>query len=187
MAQLDAIRYDLDGGGWTGGNFPVYTAAFTNTVSGMGCPSTGCRGYELTADLDFDTNGNGRADSDDDYWNDGAGWVPLGLGDDGDNGYTGEFHGNGHTISNLFINRSGTHIGLFGEVDRAGHIYHVGLLNVNVTGGKYTAALVGHANSNSIGVAASYATGRVAGGKNTGGLVGASEGWVVASWTAIRL
>ena len=83
LAQLDAIRYDLDGGGWTGGNFPVYTAAFTNTVSGMGCPSTGCRGYELTADLDFDTNGNGRADSDDDYWNDGAGWVPLGLGDDG--------------------------------------------------------------------------------------------------------
>ena len=36
-----------------------------------------CSGYELTADLDFDTDGDGDVDADDDYWNSGAGWLPL--------------------------------------------------------------------------------------------------------------
>ncbi len=137
--HLNAIRDDLDGGGWTGGAFASYTAAFANTASGMGCPDTGCKGYELVADLDFDTNGNGHADSGDLFWNDGAGWNPIG---NKTNGYVAEFNGNGHTISNLYINRSGGHIALFAEITGAGFIHHVGLLNVNVTGGEYTGGLV---------------------------------------------
>ncbi len=43
----------------------------------MGCPD-GCTGYELANDLDFDTNLNGVADSGDDYWNGGNGWIPIG-------------------------------------------------------------------------------------------------------------
>ncbi len=178
--QLNAIRDDLDGGGWTGGTFASYTAAFRNTASGMGCPDTGCKGYELVADLDFDTNGNGQPDAGDLFWNGGAGWDPIG---DGNNGYTAEFNGNGHTISNLYINRSGGHVALFAEITGSGFIHHVGLLNVNITGGGWTAALVGHLNTSSGAVSASYATGRVAGGDETAGLVGDSNGWVVASWT----
>ncbi len=178
--QLNAIRDDLDGGGWTGGTFASYTAAFRDTVSGMGCPDTGCRGYELVADLDFDTNGNGYADEGDIFWNGGAGWDPIG---DKNNGYIAEFNGNGHTISNLYINRSGGHVALFAEITGSGFIHHVGLLNVNITGGGWTAALVGHLNTSAGAVSASYATGRVAGGDETAGLVGDSNGYVVASWT----
>ena len=83
LAQLNAVRWDLDGNGTpSSGNAISYAAAFPNAVSGMGCPSTGCTGYELTADLDFDTNGDGRTDvSGDDYWNNGVGWAPVGNPD----------------------------------------------------------------------------------------------------------
>ena len=39
----------------------------------MGCPAT-CKGYELTADLDFDTGNKGNR-NDDTYYNSGAGWL----------------------------------------------------------------------------------------------------------------
>ena len=39
---------------------PGYAHAFPNAVPDMGCPSEGCIGYELSANLDFDTNGSGR-------------------------------------------------------------------------------------------------------------------------------
>ena len=73
---------------------------FPNALLGMGCPTSGCVGYELSGDLDFDTNASGDADSGDDYWNSGHGWVPIGTGT---LHYSAVFEGNGHTISNLFI------------------------------------------------------------------------------------
>ena len=74
--------------------------------------------------------------------------------------YIAEFNGNGHTISNLYINRSGGHVALFAEITGSGFIHHVGLLNVNITGGGWTAALVGHLNTSAGAVSASYATGQ---------------------------
>ncbi len=77
LAQLDAVRYDLDGDGLVDGAMweSYYAAgAFPMGALDMGCPPDGCVGYELSADLDFDTDGSGTADSDDTYWNDGAGW-----------------------------------------------------------------------------------------------------------------
>ena len=70
LAQLNAIRWDLDGDG-TGdkldsnndgdytdtGEYDYtanYTAAFPSAANAMGCPNTGCVGYELAANLDFD-------------------------------------------------------------------------------------------------------------------------------------
>ena len=48
LAQLDAIRYDLDGDGDVADqDYVAYTQAFTGAVAGMGCPSGGCTGYEL--------------------------------------------------------------------------------------------------------------------------------------------
>ena len=120
LAQLDAIRYDLNGDGMRGSvsasDWARYTAAFPNAVSGMGCPQAGgCTGYELRNSLDFDTNGNGQADSGDAYWNGGQGWASMGgftfanfnaMNSTGT--YTATFDGNkddGYSISNLYINR----------------------------------------------------------------------------------
>ena len=78
LARLDAVRHDLDGDGApTAAGAATYAAAFPDAAAGMGCDG-GCAGYELTADLDFDTDGSGAAGAGDAYWNGGAGWTPIG-------------------------------------------------------------------------------------------------------------
>ena len=118
LAQLNAIRHDLDGDG-SSTNSAAYDAAFPNAATGMGCPSAGCTGYELTGNLDFDTNGSGEADAGDTYWNGGAGWQPIG----GENSEFGAvFEGNDNTIANLHINRNVSGMGLFGYTStQSGH------------------------------------------------------------------
>ena len=185
LAQLDSMRYDLDGNGIVdGATWRSYFAAYPMGAVGMGCPS-GCAGYELSASLDFDTNANGTADSGDTYWNSGAGWAPIG-GEDAP--YTATFEGNGRTLSNLFINRATEDgVGLFGGVDREGSalISDVGLVNVDVKGQDAVGSLVG--KSTYLSVVGSHATGRVTGGDRVGGLVGESSGNVSDSYTAVRV
>lgn len=85
-----------------------------------GCPESGCIGYELEADFDFDTNGNGVFDEGDKFYNQGKGWMPIGKADNLPEGvyprYYGVFEGNGHTLSNLVIRRNGTKNGFFRAV-----------------------------------------------------------------------
>ncbi len=178
LEQLNAIRHDLNGSGSS--NHADYTSAFPNAVSGMGCPSTGCTGYELNNNLDFDT---GTADdrTDDTYHNGGAGWNPIGVKD---TGYTAAFEGNGNTISNLFMNRSADDIGLFADIGSSASIRNLGLVDVNVSGGTRTGALVGHFAGDPE-LSDSYVTGTVTGasGKNEiGGLAGFSDGNIVRSY-----
>ena len=165
LAQLNAIRADLNGDGLA--PVPGYAVAFPNAMPGMGCPAAGCAGYELVADLDFDTNGNGEADDGDTYWNDGAGWIPI-----GNKAYqfTADFDGNNHTIANLFINRSNAnYTGLFAYA--SGSIRQVGLVSATVSGGYCAGSLVGRADGGSI--SGSYATGSVSNNYYcAGGLVG---------------
>ena len=129
LEQLNAIRWDLDGSGEAddSANDDDYADAFPNPAAGMGCPNSGCIGYELTADLDFDTDDDGEADSGDDYWNSGNGWLPI--GDDVSVPFNAIFDGNrlhGHTISNLYINRPGTTgLGLFGYTGSSATIRNV--------------------------------------------------------------
>ena len=183
LAQLNAIRWDLDGDGSTSDT--GYASAFPGALSGMGCLSAGCTGYELDADLDFDINGSGDADSGDDYWNDGAGWDPIGtfVPDDDSLNFGATFDGNGHTISGLFINRGSTNlVGLFGSIDSSSVIRDTGLLSVNVTGHDYVGGLAGW---NSGTITASYATGSVTGDDEVGGLVGHKNlGPVTASYAS---
>ena len=168
LAQLNAIRWDLDGDGSAADTDTAYAAVFPNPGSGMGCPATGCTGYELVADLDFDTDGDGSVDSDDDYWNDFAGWGPVGTQSVP---FGATFDGNGHTISSLFINRANTDdVGLFGGTNSTSVIRNTGLRSVNVTGNRWVGGLVGTNNGT---ITASYASGSVTGtGSNVGGLVG---------------
>lgn len=127
LEQLDAIRWDLDGDGVS--HVTRYRVAFPNAMPGMGCPA-GCAGYELVADLDFDTNGNGEADAGDAYWNNGAGWAPIG---EQGRWFDTTFDGSGHTIANLYVNRGNDNrVGLFRDVGWGGNIRNVGLIDVAV-------------------------------------------------------
>ena len=194
LAQLNAIRYDLNGDGAQGSvsasDWTNYTTAFSSPATGMGCPAT-CTGYELMNNLDFDENSDGQITvADAAYWNGGAGWTPIGVAANGTaTAFTATFDGNDNTISNLFINLStsttggGGYVGLFGDV--TGTIRDVGLSNVNITntrtGASFsrTGALAGRLNSGT--VSGSY----VAGGsithnesdRNSVGLVGCLLGY----------
>ena len=173
LAQLHAMRWDLDGDGTS--SDAGYATAFLDAPVGMGCPATGCTGYELTVDLDFDTDGSGAVDAADAYWNEGAGWEPVGTSAAQ---FTATFDGNGHVIANLFINRSSDQVGLFGTA--SGTLRHVGLTGVAVTGGNFVGGLVG---LNEGRITGSYVSGRVTGtGIETGGLVGWNTGRITASY-----
>ena len=188
LDQLNAMRWDLDGNGVaSSGNEASYAAAFPNAASGMGCTAT-CIGYELIADLDFDTNRNGVTDGvtdgGDAYWNDGAGWDPI-------RGWTATFDGGYHTISNLFINRAGGQTALFGRIEAGSVIRNVGLPNVDITvAGDRVGALVGFVEGGGL-IEKSFATGKVTTVPRNvhryyaGGLVGDLIGTVQASWTDV--
>ena len=193
LAQLNAIRWDLDGDGSS--TVAGYATAFSTARTGMGCPESGCIGYELTTYLDFDTNGDGAVDSSDDYWNDGAGWEPIADGSTPPEGvpedaptFNTTFDGGGHTVSNLFINRATDNIGLFGVTGSGSVVRNVGLPFAKVTGKQGVGALVGRVASGKI--TGSFSTGSVTGTSNdVGGLVGRTNSGSIAvsySTAAVR-
>ena len=199
LAQLNAIRWDMLGDG-TASN-TGYAIVFPNAVSRMGCPFSGCTGYELTTDLDFDTNSNGQADAGDAYWNGGRGWYSIGGFF---RGFATVFEGNSHTIRNLHIKRiniSSSDIGLFGHVEAGGVIRNVGLESVKVSTGGSGSNL---ALSSRIGTLAgrlsggtweksratisnSWVTGEVSGRYQVGGLVGMSRGLITGSYAVVSV
>ena len=193
LAQLNAMRWDLDGDGTaSSGDETTYAAAFPNPRGGTVCPTTitgvACTGYELSANLDFDTNGNGRTwttsggaltGDGDEYDNSGMGWEPIGT--DAAR-FAAVFRGNGRTIDNLFVNRPGL-VGLFGSTDATARLESVGLRNARVAGSGVVGILAGEAHGDVVGC---YATG-TAGSPTTptvGGLVGQLRGEITASYSA---
>ncbi len=187
LAQLNAIRWDLDGDGTPSSNTAGYSAAFSNAAAGMGCPAGGCTGYELAENLDFDTNGNGQADSGDDYWNGGEGWDPIGSTNDR---FSASFDGGGHRISNLHIDREGNDLGLFGYATAGSEIKNIGLIKASVTGtgdgrGSHIGGLVG---VNRGAIDNSYASdGMISGNDIVGGLVGGNYGSVTNSHSSANV
>ena len=184
LAQLDAMRHDLDGNG-DARTEAAYAAAFPSPFDRMGCGVNGCSGYELLADLDFDTGGDGAVDSDDDYWNDGDGWEPIGWDstDEVNFFFNTRFDGNQHTLSNLFVAGRG-YSGLFGRIGRSGVVRDVTLSDVNVLGTEAAGALVGENQGLLIGIRSS---GQVSGELHVGGLVGYNTGFVVSSHATGRV
>ena len=175
LAQLDAVHYDLNGNGIpdNSDDSAAYTAIFPSALDRMGCGFEGCSGYELEADLDFDTNGSGDADAGDTYWNDGDGWLPLGLPEGQFFGtpigsFRATFEGNGHALSNLFVAR-GNYSGLVGAVGLSGAVRNLSLIDVDVTGKEAVGGLIG--NNRGI-VSDVRSSGRVSGEKHVGGLIG---------------
>lgn len=127
LEDLDQIRNDTTGATLYGQN--------------TGCPVGGCDGFELTTDLDFDTNGDGVIDENDDYWNGGAGWTPIGNNDGtvlGATAFSTTFEGNGYSILNMFIRGRGQDtiqpMGFIGTAQADDEDNPVYIRNVNFTG-----------------------------------------------------
>lgn len=116
--------------------------------------------YLLTVDLDSSSTG---------YAGVGDDWVPIGESGPGID-FTGTFNGQGHTISDLVVNKPGTDfVGLFGLINST--VENVGLVDVNINGNEWVGGVVG-ASANSSIVRNCYSTGSVAGNDNVGGVVG---------------
>ena len=131
----------------------------------------------------FDSTTTGYEDLASPTANQGKGWQPIG---NDANPFTGTFDGQGHEISDLFINRSDENdVGLFGYVDGGRGIQNVGVLNANVTGEGWVGGLVG---KNEGTVSNSYSTGNVTGQRCVGGLVGGnSYGSVSSSYSSANV
>lgn len=136
----------------------------------------------------------------------GSGFNPIG---NGGGAFSGQFHGLGHSISNLTISQAGQdYAGLFGYAFGAalrdvtlaggaiegkdftgalsGRIVNTSILNAHasavVTGADNVGGLIGQMDNNS--VTRSSATGTVSGNASVGGLVGNSLGNITESYAS---
>ena len=158
LEGLNNVRYNPGGTGY-------YTA--WDAPDSTGCPTSGgCRGYELTADLNFtDTSADGYVSA----WTTGTGWLPL-------TSFNGVFEGNGHVIENLYINHPGSGVhGLFSTIGTTGEVRNLGLTgnDMSVLGGNLVGALAGVVDGL---VTSCYSTGAITGPPSgnaaVGGLIG---------------
>ena len=122
-------------------NEVAYSAAFDTRV-----PVGTITGYELMNDLDFKNGSTNTASFS--IWAEGSaassaievGWAPIGYHNTfSDNShFRATFEGNGHTISNLFINSLSRYVGLFGYISgSSAALRNIGLLEVKVVGNYY--------------------------------------------------
>ena len=193
LEGLDAIRYQVDGSG--------YRASVSATKITAGCAESGCRGYELSKDLDFNDEASYSSTSNKVIWTTGAGWNPIGhMVYDGylpittstsfnaifeGTSFNAIFEGNNHTISNLMIARSTNEVGLFGRIGSQARLNSVGLINVDVRGGWGVGGLAGYNTEGTI--TNSYVIGSVRGDSSIGGLVGDNYGPITNSYTNVEM
>ena len=177
MEDLNAVRHQPDGSG--------YQASSGATEITVGCMPA-CMGYELRRDLDFmiaenyvDAMTNKEEWTVDDFDTAGdTGWQPIGsvasnsCSNSSSRCFSSIFEGNGHSISNLQINRDGVdEIGMFGG--NTGTIRNFGLREMTVQGNNRVGGLVGLNEGNLINTYVNQ--GNIEGENNTiGGLVGVS-------------
>ena len=170
LEDLNAIRDNLAGQG----------------TEQQGCPSSGCNGYELRKNLDFTIAENYvNAMTNKEVWTvdnfdtaGDTGWQPIGsvASNDCSNSssrcFSSTFEGNGHSISNLQINRdSSDEVGMF--VGNTGTIRNFGLREITVQGNNRVGGLVGRNEGNLINTYVNQ--GNIEGENSTiGGLVGVS-------------
>jgi hypothetical protein len=95
-------------------------------------------------------------------------WTPIG---NSSVSFDGNFDGDGHTVSGMFINTTSTHNGLFGQSQ--GTVQNLTVDNSWVYGGKYTAGIVGY-NRGTVKIISNYASITSLNGP-VGGIVGGTE------------
>ena len=191
LLDLHNMRHNLAGTSFKDSASATGVTAGAPTTATANCTTATSRGvylcgYELTRNLDFDIDDDDSTytgtlpsitldsgDNHDTYFpTANGGWAPI-------RNFNAIFEGNGHTISNLAIDRSEDDIGLFGSTSSGSVIRNIGLTGGVVNGEGEIGSLVGF----NIGtITASYATGSASGRFNVGGLVGRNAGPVTASY-----
>jgi hypothetical protein len=118
--------------------------------------------YRLACDIDMKCTSKRT-------YNKGRGFDPIG-------GicafYRGTFDGNGHTISNLYINQKKSGVGLFGYASVLANIKNLTLKDVDITGYNHVGGVVGVCGANLVNV---HTTGNVQGNEEVDGLIGRME------------
>ena len=189
LEQLDAVHYDLNGDGAADpdADAAAYAAAFPGAVANMGCPDSGCVGYELTRSLDFNNPGSYAANAVRADWTSGGGWFPIGARDF-DHSFATTFEGNNNTIDNLFIDDSHHEPDMIVEIAaligrNEGTIRRVGVTNADVTGHYDVGILAGYNHGT---IEDSWSSGAVTGAHNVGGLVGENDedAVITRSWSS---
>jgi len=154
QAFVDVSSLFAGGSGTPDNPYQVATADQLNNVRLLFS-----RYYRQTADIDLNVP----------PYNDADGWEPIAS-------FTGNFDGNGRTISNLFINRAGSDsVGLFGAATNA-TLAGITLTNASVTARNNVGVLLGTARGTTVISGIQISAGTVAGNFNAGGLVGAIYG-----------
>ena len=166
---LNEMRHQLDGTG--------YRRSANVTATTNGCPVSGCRGYELVINLDSTNSGSYR-NAISTAWTTGSGWQPIGSTAAP---FNSVFEGNGHTISNLLINRPAEdYVGLFAAV--AGSIQGIRLLAADIKGRHGVGGITSFASTGSL-IVNSSVEGSVEGSDAwIGGLVGENYGSIINSY-----
>ena len=120
-------------------------------------------------------------------WDDGSGFDPIGAFSVGSR-FGGLFDGGGNVVRGLHIDRASNNIGLFAAVaGGAEWVVNLGLDDARITGGNSVGAIAGVVVQTSE-ARAVWARGRVRGGDNVGGLIGASSGGILSEgWFAGRV
>ena len=172
LEDLNAIRYQLDGNG--------YRASSATSMITAGCPASGCKGYELVKNLNFENNENYRAIANKKAWTLGEGWQPIGTEQ---HPFTALFNGNHKTLSDLLINRPETDaVALFGVIGTGSRISNVSLSDIKVIGNNKVSSLVGMSRGV---IVNSHARGDVAGQHRVGGLIGENNATIVSSYADV--
>ncbi len=189
LEELACLHKDLDGDGKDDNDDSNLYAARIGS-----CPNSGCVGYELNRSLDFaDADSYSHPAINMNLWTNVPGgskgsWRPLGsCSDHLCDAYSGIFNGNGHTLSNLFINASAeiSGVGLFAAMN--GTVINFNMENITVHGGnRYVGTLAGFASGiliENVTVARIRVSGMSA--ADVGGLIGKGDHATVTSvWLA---
>lgn len=123
--------------------------------------------YQLGADIDLS----------------GVEFLPVGTAE---NPFTGNFDGNGFSISNLVIQSAGDYAGFFGVTSNA-KIKGVTLNHVTIIGNDYVGSLAGYITGERKSVSDCVVTDSAVSGANfTGGLIGATDDSSTVSSTIIQ-
>lgn len=124
----------------TGASDDPYQIATLDNLAWISQDSTTWKAYFLqTADIDATPTKT---------WDNGDGFSPIG----GTVPFTGDYNGNGKTITGLFIDRDSVHnIALFGRVSGAQTcIYNLSVTDADIKGGNTVGILLGYCDSASI-------------------------------------
>ena len=197
LDMFNSIRDNLNGTGYAGVLNPALAA--------LGCPGTGCNGYELMVNLDFAQGSSYASGAVNTTWcpdtsnncigsTSEAGFPGIGAVSGTANGFNAIFDGNGHSISNFYsrnttctaTGNAACYTGLFRLTSINARIRNLAVTNANVYGragnNDNLGGLVGRLGHSANIITASCTTGSADGETGTdsvGGLVGYNSGGTI--------